>query len=254
MSSAMEGYYETYWSEAGFYPHGQLTPELREIFQTYLPAGASCLDLGCGDGKTSGAWLRANGFKYLGVDLSANAIRDARSFGLAAIEIADASVLPLLDGSFDAVLCIEVLEHLFRPDLAAAEILRVLKPRGLLLVSVPNVAYWRRRMDLLMFGRWNPLGDDLSVKQPWRDPHIRFFNPGSLRRMLTRVGFESISVGGYDGRLLRDVPWVGPRVFAGGSASNVYRAAESKLPSPLGFRLYAVAYKPGEPVNGLVTA
>jgi SAM-dependent methyltransferase len=244
MTSSIETYYETYWSEAGFYPHGQLTPELRDIFQQHIPNASYCLDVGCGDGRTSGPWLQSNGFRYLGVDMAANAVRDAQRSGLSAMEISDATVLPFVDASFDVVLCIEVMEHLFRPDLAAAEVLRILKPEGVLLVSVPNVAYWRRRVDLLVFGRWNPLGDDLSVKQPWRDPHIRFFNPGSLRRMLTSVGFQSIVVGGYDGSLLRDVPWIGNRLFKGGAASRLYRDAESKLPSPLGFRLYAVARKP----------
>ena len=51
--------------------------------------------------------------------------------------IADAHDLPLPDNSFDGVLAMEVFEHLHTPERAAAEILRVLKPGGIALVSVP---------------------------------------------------------------------------------------------------------------------
>jgi hypothetical protein len=105
------------------------------------------------------------------------------------------------------------------------------------------VAYWRRRIDLALLGRWNPLGDNLAVEQPWRDPHVRFFNPGSLRRMLTSVGFHPVIVGGHGGSLVRDVPWIGRKLWRGKS-SRLYRTAERAAPSLLAYRLHAVAFKP----------
>ena len=50
--------------------------------------------------------------------------------------------MPFGDGELDVVVCNEVLEHLLEPQRAAAEALRVLRPGGVFLVSVPNVAYW----------------------------------------------------------------------------------------------------------------
>ena len=50
---------------------------------------------------------------------------------------------------FTVVVCFEVLEHLFAPHLAVAEMHRVLEPGGVLIATVPNVAYWRRRLDFL---------------------------------------------------------------------------------------------------------
>ena len=237
-----ESYYETYWSEAGFCPHGYMKPELERLFRQYLVPGMSCLDFGCGDGGTSGKWLVQQGYGYLGVDVAQNAVASAVASGLDAKHIEDAAHLPLADDSFDAVVCIEVLEHLFEPQKAATEMLRVLRPGGCILVTVPNVAYWRRRLDLLLLGRWNPLGDYSAVLQPWRDPHIRFFSAAALRRMLVSVGFSRVHIGGHSGALVRDIPWIGP-YFSKNSGNCIYRTAESAFPALLGYALDAVAYK-----------
>src|SRR3954470_24279934 len=108
--------------------------------------------------------------------------------------------------SFDAVVCLEVLERLFRPDRTAGEIFRVLKPGGTLITTVPNIAYRARRLDLFVLGRWNPAGDDRSAELPWRDPRLRFFTPRTLVRMLRSVGYLIVEAGGHGGTLLGDIP------------------------------------------------
>lgn len=236
-------YYDAYWSENGFNPvGGDLTPPLRRLLDTLVRPGDRCLDVGCGDGQTLGPWLVQHDCEYVGVDVAETAVRQAGEHGLDARLIEDASSLPFEDASFDVALSIEVFEHLFSPNLAAAEIHRILRPGGALVVTVPNVAYWRRRLDLALLGRWNPVGDDLSVQQPWRDPHIRFFNPGSLRRMLSSVGFTKVELEGHVGAFARDLP-LARRLVWQGRPSSLYRAAESYLPSLLGLRLCAVASK-----------
>ncbi|HEX6677367.1 MAG TPA: class I SAM-dependent methyltransferase, partial [Actinomycetes bacterium] len=230
-----DAYYESYWSEEGYLPHGAPTWHLRRLLRAHVAEGAKVLDLGCGDGGTAGDAVRARGCAYLGVDVSENAVRRARGRGFDARRIDDAGSLPFEGDSFDAVLAIEVLEHLFLPHLAAAEVHRVLKPGGVFILSVPNVAYWRRRLDLAAFGRWNPFGDDLSVEQPWRDPHIRFFNPASMKRLLTLVGFGDVQVNGHGGALLRDIP-VARRLCRGEEPSRLFRAAERRAPALLAAR------------------
>lgn len=172
--------------------------------------------------------------------MSAQAVEEARVLGLQAGRIDDAGRLPFDDGSFDVVVCIEVLEHLFAPLDAVREMARVLRPGGLLIVTVPNVAYWRRRVDMVLLGRWNPVGDDRPVSEPWRDPHIRFFNPGSMRRMIAVPGLSPVVVGAHAGGVLRDVPWLSQRLRHG-EASGPYRWLESVLPSLFGATLHAVA-------------
>jgi methionine biosynthesis protein MetW len=235
-------YYEKYWSTEGFFPHGKIWPELRALYEKWIPPGASVLDVGCGDGQTSGKWLSENGRQYVGVDISANAVDEARQSGLEAIKIEDASVLPFDADSFDVVVCVEVLEHLFDPQRAIKNISRVLKPGGIFIATVPNTVYWRNRADFFLLGRWNPLGDTLSVKQPWRDPHIRFFTIPSMRRLILECDLSLLHIGGQSGGLLKAMPYV--RKFSKSESSIVYRFFERMLPSLFGYRIEVVCRKP----------
>lgn len=236
-----QAYYDQYWTADGFNPTGRGPfPELAAVLESHARPGDAWLDVGCGDGRTSGLWLNQRGCRYLGVDISTTAVAQAQAAGLDASVIADAADLPFADNSFSGVLAVEVLEHLFEPQKAAEEFRRVLKPGGILFVSLPNVAYWRRRMELLLIGRFDPLGDDLSIEQPWRDPHIRFFTPKTLGRMLTYAGFTA-DTRGYAGAFLADTPKIGQRLE--GRSTRVYKWAEARRPNLLGRRIYAVAVK-----------
>lgn len=235
-------YYDRYWSSDGYRPSGALDVTLERLFRKNVDSGARCLDVGCGDGGRSGPWLLANAGAYVGVDVSDTAVEAARGAGLEARVIEDAAMLPFEDGAFDVVVCIEVLEHLFEPHRAAAEAFRVLVPDGVYLVSVPNVAYWRRRLELGLLARWNPFGDDLSTREPWRDPHIRFFTPKTLRRMLEAEGFSVSAVDGVGGYFLPDLPVV--RRVVRRRSGRVYRVLEKSSPTLFGSHLHAVAVKP----------
>jgi len=89
---------------------------------------------------------------------------------------ADATCLPFADGSFDRVICSEVLEHIEPYRQVLAEIGRVLKPGGKLAVSVPR--QWPERLC------WS-FSDEYS-----REPggHIRIFNARHLRRDIEAIG------------------------------------------------------------------
>ena len=85
------------------------------------------------------------------------------------------------------------------------------------------------------------MGDDLSIEQPWRDPHIRFFTPSTLERMLSASGYEA-EVRGYAGALLADLPKIGR--FLRGRQSPMYRCGWKPDAQPAGAAIYAVAVKP----------
>jgi ubiquinone/menaquinone biosynthesis C-methylase UbiE len=237
-NGSVAGYYDEFWAPDRE-RHYQPADELSSLIYKWVTPETRCLDVGCGSGNSYAHGIVSRGASWTGVDVSANAVDAARRSGLDARVIEDAAELPFPDASFDLVLCIEVLEHLFSPHKAAAEIRRVLKPGGRLVASTPNVAYWRLRANML-FGLWNPLGDELAIEQPWRDPHIRFFTPKTLTRMLRLAGFSSVEAGAHGGRFLNHLTSLRTPFFG---QSAAYRALEKRKPSLLGATIHVVAVK-----------
>jgi SAM-dependent methyltransferase len=234
-------YYENYWTPEGYNPRRDTTPpSLRRVFARHVDRDARCLDVGCGDGGTAGVWLKGHGAAYVGVDVAQRAVDLARDRGLDARKIEDAGALPFASAEFDVAVCIEVLEHLFAPDSAAAEIRRVLRTGGLLIATVPNMAFWRRRVDLL-FGRWNPGGDDLDAARPWRSPHVRFFTRRHLGALLREAGFSKVAVSGItDAPFLAHVPVVNR--MSRGTPTRAYLSVVERAPRFVSPGLLALAH------------
>jgi methionine biosynthesis protein MetW len=233
-------YYDTYWSANGSGFQGREFGSLHATVARLIGPRSDCLDVGCGDGRTMSRFLTACAGSCVGVDVSSRAVESARSIGVDARIIDDAGSLPFPDASFDLVTCVEVLEHLFAPHTAVAEIHRVLRPGGHLLVTVPNVAHWRHRFDFALRGRFIPLGDHLSLEQPWRDPHIRFFTAETLPRMLRSTGFAVVWLDGSTSNILEDVPVIG-RMARHHEAGPVSRRLGSRFPALIGQRLLCLA-------------
>jgi len=100
-------------------------------------SNASILDLGCGSGWSIAAFRNA-GHRAFGVDLLANV--EARESNNAVPYIcADATALPFRDSSMDLVGMHQVLEHMPSPESVLHEVLRILKPKGRLVVVGPNL-------------------------------------------------------------------------------------------------------------------
>ena len=114
---------------------------LERLEREGVPFGARVLDIGCGGGLISNP-LAAAGFRVKGVDRSAPSLEAALSRapagGEARYAVADALSLPEPDGSYDAALMMDLLEHLDEPARAVAEAARVLKPGGLLFFHTFN--------------------------------------------------------------------------------------------------------------------
>ena len=107
-----------------------------------LEDGMDVLDCGCGMGFYLMVMGQLRNVQLTGVDTDIQRLEFAERFGIHATLVdGDATALPFADSSFDRVLMSEVLEHV--PDDAAAlrEVQRVLRPGGILAISVPHARY-----------------------------------------------------------------------------------------------------------------
>jgi 2-polyprenyl-6-hydroxyphenyl methylase/3-demethylubiquinone-9 3-methyltransferase len=118
-------------------------------------AGSPLLDMACGAGLLA-PYLEGTGYRHVGVDQSATAIRQARDHGVE-VARADVRALPFRDESFDVVVAGEVLEHV--PDLAAVvgEACRVLRPGGTLVIDT-IAATWIGRFTSITLAERLPAG------------------------------------------------------------------------------------------------
>jgi SAM-dependent methyltransferase len=235
-----KAYYEDYWSHAGHAPPGYLTDQAQEALTSLVPTGAACLDIGCGDGGALGAFVQARGASYSGVDVATGAVERARAAGLNARVIEDASRLPFDEETFDVAFLQEVLEHLFEPQTAVQEAIRVLRPGGRLVCTVPNAAHWRQRLNAVV-GKWDPGGDERSVTEPWRDPHVRFFNRDGLVGMLEQAGLRNVEVTSHGPSEAVFVP--GLRNVVSSQPGPISRALMTSFPSVCGAGLRGVGTK-----------
>ena len=202
------------------------------------------LDVGCGRGDLAAAFVR-RGWGASGVDPSAEACAAARKQGVDA-HVGTLASAELEDESFDAVVMRHSLEHVPDPVADLARIHRLLRPEGLLVISVPNFDSWERR-------RFGSAWFHLDLPR-----HRTHFVPDSLRLALSKSGFEVVSLEAsgdagsllatlqyrFAGRLVsRSVPALWAQYGLGTLASPVRALLDRQRGG--GPFLHAVAQRPG---------
>jgi SAM-dependent methyltransferase len=158
----MAGFEDWYW-----WHRGRRTI-VRRILRRHASPGSRILDVGCGTGATT-ASLSAFG-DVIGLDLGPAALRHARARGLP-VARGSAERLPVRAASLDVVVALDVLEHLDDDRRALDEMLRVLRPGGLLLATVPAYAFL-----------WSGHDDAIG--------HRRRYVRRQLRERVAGAGFE----------------------------------------------------------------
>ena len=107
--------------------------------------------------------------------------------------------IPFADNYFDKIICAEVLEHVFDKDIALKEVCRVLKPDGILVISVPNLnadaTYWGRFLRLIGKRKFVSL-EHFSQEELKKhgDSHVREFSRESLAQWLQGNGLEVLDI------------------------------------------------------------
>lgn len=155
-----------------------------------LPAGTRrLLDIGCAEGRGF-AELRERGVEVVGVEVRPAVALQARQ-ALDAVYCVDAEALALPEryhGYFDVAVYADSLEHMREPARALTAVAPYLRPGGVVVVSVPNVRYWRVIAKLVL-GRWDYAHTGILSRH-----HLRFFSRHSLEALLRGVGYTRIRV------------------------------------------------------------
>ena len=135
------------------------------------------LDVGCGPGKLLSD-LREQGWKVYGVDFSPVAVDYARSQRGLDVSLGDLFQAGYKDGFFDVVMFNHSLEHIYNPLETLKEAHRIMKPGGLLLISIPNAG----GLEAKIFGKW---------WVHWDTPrHLYHFTKATMTRLVTSAGFR----------------------------------------------------------------
>jgi SAM-dependent methyltransferase len=186
----------------------------------YTPSHTSAhLDFGCNKGEFLNSLKDKNIGRLVGVDVYQEAVKQGQLLfpELEIIKIQKASRLPFEDGAFDSITVLDVLEHVYEQAELLAELNRVIKDKGILVVTVPG----RHLFSFLDMGnlkfrfprlhRWyyrlkhtqeeyeyryvfNPNGliGDISSSKRWHE----HFSRAKLQKLLTQAGFDVIDFDG----------------------------------------------------------
>jgi 2-polyprenyl-6-hydroxyphenyl methylase/3-demethylubiquinone-9 3-methyltransferase len=146
--------------------------------------GRTVLDVGCGTGWFSQR-AAERGARVTSLDIGLSLLEQVRAKADPDLVAADACALPFRDGAFDVVLSSECIEHTLDPRRAAAEICRVARPGGLVLITVPN-RLWRFSATVAAVLKLRPY-----------EGYEHWLGWGDLRRVLVRSGVAVSRMRGF---------------------------------------------------------
>jgi 2-polyprenyl-3-methyl-5-hydroxy-6-metoxy-1,4-benzoquinol methylase len=196
------------------------------------------LDVGSGSGVVARA-LAARGCRVWGIDVDSAAVRLTKPWcdGILIGDAETADLVALLGPQrVDAILFLDVLEHLRDPAAAIRRVLPFLAPGGTIILSVPNVAHAAVRLQLLA-GAFPRTSEGLLDRT-----HLHFFDRASLHALLIYAGMRVID----EARVVRSVedteipvnlatfPQEAIDVATAGPDADTYQFVVTVAPSALG--------------------
>ncbi|MEQ9094321.1 MAG: class I SAM-dependent methyltransferase [Miltoncostaeaceae bacterium] len=172
----------TYDGEDRYFNH-----ERPELVALVPPDARRVLDVGCGSGALGAAVMRERpGCEVVGIEWFEDALAHARTRLTDAwrIDLNAFQELPAGPGTFDAIVCGDVLEHLLDPEHTIGVLRPYLAPGGRLIISVPNVRHWSVVFPLLVHDRFEYTDAGLLDRT-----HVHLFTVSELALMLGRAGY-----------------------------------------------------------------
>lgn len=188
----------------------------RRDYVARLPEDRSArvLELGCGNGATGAlALTKGKCGTYVGIEMYEPMAREAAD-RITTVHVGNVEKMELdyPAGSFDALICSEVLEHLVDPGATLAKLVALVRPGGLVLASSPNVSHYLIVANLLM-GRF-----EYQEAGAMDRTHLRWFTPPSYRQLFENANVETLQLS----RLAMDKGGIGRRI-------------QNLVPKPLGY-------------------
>ena len=232
-----------------------LRSQVRQALDGRMPPRGRLLDAGCGTGGMleflQGQICDLNG---TGVDAAEEAVRHCHQRGLGTVQMGAVEALPYADGVFDAVLCLDVLYHAgVCEDRALAEMSRVLRPDGLLVLNLPAFDSLRGSHDVAVSGARRYAACQVRAlleRSSFEIEMIQYWNawlflPLLAWRRLSRMKAEQGPVRGSDLKLTP--AWMNS-VLTGMGRLDAGVCRELRL--PFGSSVFAVARKTKRPPGG----
>lgn len=172
--------------------HAYLWPVVFDLLKHTAPNARRVLDAGCGNGSMA-SQLKARGHEVSAFDLSDSGIRLAKE-AHPGIDFRVASVYddlrPHYSQPFDAIVSLEVVEHLFDPRTYARRMREVIAPGGTFILSTPYHGYLKN----LALATTGAMDKHFTVL--WDGGHIKFWSRKTLTMLLEEAGFRVVAFRG----------------------------------------------------------
>lgn len=205
--------------------HTDAPQEVARMLAELVPVGSRVLDVGCGTGSVSRIIADTRDAQIIGIEPDSCRAAAARARGLEVHEeLFTPAIVQRLE-PFDVIVFADVLEHVADPGNFLQFARPALLPGGRVIASVPNVAHWSVRLDLLR-GRfeYQPVGIRDAT-------HLRWFTADTVRSLFETNGLRVISLRHTAGVTLPDYetrrPW---RWIGRGRRDPLIRVLVSRLP------------------------
>ena len=236
MSQHQKEFYEEYWKQRenknyiltknDMWIPPRIRVAVNMILRDYNINGSNSirvLDVGCGEGAFGKLLTeRLKDQVYIvGCDISNPALTRASSLYSCVFQ-ADIEknelIEKLYNQRFDYIILLEVLEHLFRPGKVLSQCYEILKDDGVLHASLPNIAWYKYRIDMLM-------GNFPKNYLLYPGEHIQNFTLDSFYKLLLESGFSPTEIDGQ---------FVFPKIF---KPARIFYTIFKKFPNLFGYQL-----------------
>jgi 2-polyprenyl-6-hydroxyphenyl methylase/3-demethylubiquinone-9 3-methyltransferase len=177
-----------YLNEQAAHTQSYLLPTVLSALEKHVGSGARLFELGCGNGANAAA-LSSKGYRVTGVDPSCPGIAIAHeAYPSLDLHVGATDLdLSATYGTFDVVLSLEVVEHVFSPRQYSERVRDLLNPGGIAIISTPYHSYLKN-LALAVTGKM-----DTHFTALWEGGHIKFWSRRTLGELFATVGMREIA-------------------------------------------------------------